>query len=96
MAENEENQPITGEAILSCLRAAGTGGMTGAALAERFSFQRGEGAKIKPVLQEGRARMLVACLKTLITDMDIYRRGGSSGVSDVVDLSDTVTSFVML
>ena len=101
VAENDDNQPITGESILSCLKAAGTGGMTGAALAERFAFQRGAGgapllAKSKLVLQEGRARTLVACLKTLISDMDIYRRGGSSSVSDIIDLNDTVTVFVML
>ena len=112
-ANDASEQPITGAAILSCLEAAGTKGMSGRALAERFDCiapqprQGGGGGGAAAtagmsmggrsmVLNEGRARKLTACLGTLISDLDIFRRGGSSSVTDCIDLTDAATVFVVL
>ncbi len=47
-------------------------------------------------LRQRRAGQVCACLARLVRDMEVFRRGGSSGITDQVNLEDDVTVYAIL
>ncbi|GAX80052.1 hypothetical protein CEUSTIGMA_g7491.t1 [Chlamydomonas eustigma] len=94
---------VSCESVTACLSAAGGAGMTAAALAEHFrnGLEACDQADRRRdyCSEEAKNRFhaqLCSCLRKLVLGMDVFRRGGSSSLTDEINLDDDSTVYIIM